>query len=698
MKRNKIQSTVARASKDIEINLARKHHHLHNSLAGDQRESLIQNSRNKNSLITEEEGIAATMPLSPQQQAEAAQNTTNGRQAPLKKSNAAIDFKDSSNSDISPKESSRGRGLFYLCLTLMGLLLFVTAILVAIYSFVLLDNEDVCYNPNSPQFHQTGTGYNLFATKTSYSAALSCLTGAALVSTPQLSPQLLVPPPVQPRKRPNYDELPKIFSQRKEDSLENIHKRLISEGCNIRQLHYYGRHAARYPSRKEIERIEQDMSAIQRRLNNPPSESNVAPPAKQQVGGESSRPHSSAAETPTANKSDVCLDPILPFKQWKFQLSPSHDDLITPVGFNETEAIARRFKSLYPQLFNATASKIELGVTGKLRTAQTLLAFMKHLDNFDNQVCKLSDFPKIGAAKEDTEKKLKAIQADTCFNGLTSKYKNDKLDFHNECKKYHKREQVIYDFGLRDSKRTQSIAESISKRLKLSKTSQLDVNETKAIYDTCRYESAFDSSRSSIWCNLFEEKELKFYEYLNDIGDFYNDAYGETQHFREACPITTDIMRRMMDEQQKKQSTAGGQLESNFYFTHSSVIQKLIAASVDLSRDSAYSEKSVMENLGRGSVPKERLWQTSLLSPFSANIAFSLYECPVKSQQLPNELNTEFVGPHKVIASLNEQPIVLGGCDSLVCDLKKLMYRGRMNIQKDCPLDEICSSFQFIVT
>lgn len=565
----------------------------------------------------------------------------------------------------------------WILLLSMSLTLIITAVLVAILTINLLDNEDTCFQ-NIP-FQQPS--YRLYSTKTTYSTAFSYLNPHLSDSNPVSSISLIK------SSDKNPIELPSIFS--KSDSLKTIHDRLTtnqgdnsSPNCKVRQFHYFGRHAARFPSSKNIDEINKLVSAVQNRIDLSKFSS---------LNNASNNNNQNNASS--ANTTNVCFNPLAPYKQWIPFALPNQGNLILDSGIEETNAIALRLKSIYPDLFNSSRTKIEIGTTEALRTAQTALVFLKQLDNFKLDFCSLDQFP---TESISDQAKADEISSNECYKQFIKKFYKEKLAFHKKCEDLSKVEfPLIYHLNLKEPNRTEFIANSVSKKLKLSKEDYLSSAEVDALYKICSYETALTGS--SIWCNLFSDSDLKFYEYINDVDDFFNQAYGHPDQFRSACPVTSELMKAFKTVKQQfdvnRQQTTP---EAHFYFTHSEVIQKILAASVDLEQDPQYAPNVILEHLKAGTTPKIRQWRTSIFTPFSANLAFTLYECPIQTSNTNyNYNNGEYTinvdqSPFKVVASLNEQPIKLDGCLDYVCDLNELMNDSRIDKERRCKLEDIC--------
>lgn len=529
--------------------------------------------------------------------------------------------------------------------------LLITAVLVAMLTINLLDNDDQCSN----NFPLQRLSYKLFATKTTYSTAHNYLAASNAYET-------------QYDKSVYPIELPDIFS--KSDSLKTIDERQRSLGCRVRQLHYFGRHAARFPNKKTIASMNQLLTDVQARIDL----------SKFSLNSNNNN------NNKTQNATSVCSNPLVPYKIWQSYFLPDQDNLVMESGYEETATIAKRFKSLYPELFDFNQTRVEFGVTEEIRTAQTALMFLKQVENYPLDFCSLLEFPTDGPSDPS---KANDIKNNRCFKSFLNKFHKDKLHFHKRCDSLHiEKVPISHNLNLKEPNTTHFISESVSKKLKLSKDNQLTAEETEAINKVCKFESAL--SGSSIWCNLFSDTDLKFYEYLDDVDDFFNQAFGHPDQWRSACPVTTELMSAF--KAARSQDPARSRPEAYFYFTHSEVIAKILAASVELENDQEYSSKKILAHLQSGTVPSARQWRSSLFTPFSANLAFTLYECP-KTVKLDSSKPMEFDvsdSSFKVVGSLNEQPIKLDGCSDFVCDLSALQDDGRINKEKRCRLEDIC--------
>lgn len=511
-------------------------------------------------------------------------------------------------------------------------------------------------------------------------------------------------------------------------SLAQLVAGLQGQGCQTKQFHYFGRHAARWPSERDWAKMNQRIREVQARIDlSKLGHDATTSHSERQLNRQQNPVNDNIQLINHANKDNqaipnetaatpqptTCFDPLVSYKQWRMSDvlgDESSADLITRTGLAETREIALRYKSLFPNLFDASkVTDLDFGVTEKIRTQQTALVFMKNIDEFKlDSTCKLDQFPSIDDLSGDIRQAnsgssqvsnvslsrdieiASRIRKDACFKELAKKYrKDDLLYFHDQCDDFNKeriRPRIPHDYQLRDKdpSRTEFIAKSVSKKLKLNESETLDTNQTKALYDACRYETAI--SGSSIWCSLFSEEELKFYEYLNDIDDFFRTAYGYEGISKPACVIGTNLFHAF------NRALDTNRTESNFYFTHSEVIQRLLALSTSLDNDETYSPVRVKDYLDSKRVPDDREWKNALLSPFSANIAFGVFQCP-------KDPNGKEGANIKILAALNEQPIHLKGCRDIVCKFNQLRDIGRLLKEKDCKkLEDYCEKEEHVFT
>lgn len=459
------------------------------------------------------------------------------------------------------------------------------------------------------------------------------------------------------------DDLPKPFD---EDSLESEHNDLLKDHCSPVALYFMGRHSARFPDGEDIDKYNGDLLELIKRMNS-------APAAR---GG--------------------CRKNRQDFLNWTPKMQTKHDNLITEMGANEERQIARRFKRLYPDFFDARKADIKIGVTEKVRTAQTGYEFLKEVDglNLDSS-CRNTPTNDPNQPQYDVDKVLGAA----CYKFLVDNYKQPFLDFHKQCERISGEEKIkdpLID-RVRDPKLKRRMARRVGKKLGLSNQENqnggggdadsapaISVKMLDSIWNMCKFETAMQNS--SIWCSLFEKKDVAMLEYIEDVNTYIKSAYGPKANPRQSCPVVGNLVESFQDVMQKSGAVSDQRKRAYFYFSHADPIKKLLAAFGMFKDDESFTSRRVAEFESELKVPKKRHWRSSLISPFSANLAFVLYRCPHESH------NGNARDKYKVLASVTEQPVKLGGCKNTDCNMQRFL--DAYENMRDCDLNKICRRAQ----
>lgn len=196
----------------------------------------------------------------------------------------------------------------------------------------------------------------------------------------------------------------------------------------------------------------------------------------------------------------------------------------------------------------------------------------------------------------------------------------------------------------------------------------------------CAFGHAIHGDNS--WCFAFSKQELRLIELLEDLDDYFGDAYGRDVNQKAPCTVARDLLSRIdsiVGQQQEDRSTKRTFLR----FSHAGAIKQLISyfglfeqINMDLPSESSSCESDKWDSR-RGD------WRSSLISPFSANIQFILYNCS----------STENAGSgidYRLLSLLQERPVVVRGCASDLCPLDQFLAQYRSSQQQQCNLKKIC--------
>lgn len=190
----------------------------------------------------------------------------------------------------------------------------------------------------------------------------------------------------------------------------------------------------------------------------------------------------------------------------------------------------------------------------------------------------------------------------------------------------------------------------------------LTLSDIETLYVSCNFGQAWQPAKGVPACQAFNEEELKILEYREELEYYWQDGYGFDINYDSGCVLIKDIVENF-ESVLKGESVKKG----IFYFTHSGTILKFLTF-LGLFKDSEQIKSNnfhVMKDA--------RLFRTSKIDPFGANIAFALS-------------NDSKVGLYH-----NERLTLIPGCQDLWCDFEvlKSVFKDRIS---NCDLKVICAT------
>ncbi|EEC05778.1 secreted multiple inositol polyphosphate phosphatase, putative, partial [Ixodes scapularis] len=386
-------------------------------------------------------------------------------------------------------------------------------------------------------------------------------------------------------------------------------------GCRPRAFFLYNRHTTRYPDRENIVEMQDVLPQLLRNILSAAQEKKV----------------------------HICETDLEQLERWKMPFKPHHDNKVTPSGKSVVGDQVRRLRRRFPGLFQGqfNASDFVVGYTSRERTRQTAEAFLEHLLSKQGERPEFLPSPGLGRFAHH-EQSVDAFPA-----GL-----QEKKSTPVEVDKFEKGPYM------------KRLLDTMSWRLGFNTSFvSRDADDVDIMYRACVFEYAIHDA--SPWCAAFDEAELKAIEFREDLDDYYKDAYGLKRNYAQACPIVRELVGRF-----RNVSKDPSQPTKLLYFSHAGGFKKVVAR-LGLYRD---AEPPLADGLCRQS---GRAWQSSLVCPFNANLAFVLFECTG--------------GGHQVATFLNEEVQRLPGCPSESCPLETFLELYD-EVARDCNVTEICSA------
>lgn len=442
-------------------------------------------------------------------------------------------------------------------------------------------------------------------------------------------------------RKKDGDELPKPFD---DDSLaEEDHDLRKGNKCRPVAFYFIGRHTARFPDAEDIEAYNKDLAGLVEELKTRPD----------------------------------CAQKRQEFLSWRSKMVAKHDNLITELGAREERDIARRFRAIYPEFFDTKQANIEIGVTSKWRTAQTGAAFLREVANLSlGSECASLPTNDVDQPNYNLDQVLGA----SCYKKLIELYEKPYLEFHKQCEKLSGVSKIRDSRvdRVKDPEVVRPIAQRVASKLGLE-SAALSPKLLDSVYQMCKFENALQDR--SVWCSLFEKRDVQALEYIEDVNSYFKSAYGPQANVNQSCPLVGHLLDAFHSVAREQNQTSGaGPRRAWFYFSHADPMKKLLATFKMFRDDESFSEQKLDRFVEELKVPKRRHWRTSIITPFSANLAFIMYRC----QRDPSR-PVKF----KILATVTEQPVKLAGCKDTDCNSERF-FSAYDNL-RHCDLGRVCA-------
>ncbi|KAJ6642688.1 Multiple inositol polyphosphate phosphatase 1 [Pseudolycoriella hygida] len=324
------------------------------------------------------------------------------------------------------------------------------------------------------------------------------------------------------------------------------------------------------------------------------------------------------------NSTEICESDLEKFRQWQFNSSNDNNitGSLTPQGENELKSLAYTYHRLFPNLIsrNYTKDDFLFQYTKTQRTQESFKAFAGAL--FGKDAVESIDASMNNSLLRPFETTPEWKEMEKSLDLPDSEIK--KFDESDEWKK------IIAELG---------------DLLAINRT--LTVDETKSVYDMCRFEEAFKPCKRSIWCAILSIEHFRIFEYREDLHKYYHVGHGSDINRKLECGLVQDMIARL-----------DSQLKVTGYFAHAETLMLLFTA-LGAFEDPTPLRADNYETMST------RAWKTSDISPFAANLAVVKY---------PGD---------KVKFLLNEKVYKFDWCDaeSDFCDwnIAKEKFAGRCN-------------------
>ncbi|XP_045133296.1 multiple inositol polyphosphate phosphatase 1-like isoform X1 [Portunus trituberculatus] len=387
-------------------------------------------------------------------------------------------------------------------------------------------------------------------------------------------------------------------------------------GCSAKQVWLLARHGTRFPTAN-------DMGHLVKLL----------PPLSQRIRDNHRHDRGCLKERDVSQLTD-----------WFPPFELRDREQLQEMGHDEMASIGTHWREFLPDLFDVDfdSSLFKIDFTVKNRTEQSAYHFLRGM--FGEDTVGNIELPKAYSPNFI----LRFYKA--CPRWLQEVYKNNETTY---------KERWLFT----ETEHFKKMVHAVSARLGFMHP--LSTDEVVAMYDECRYEAAWWPQRKSAWCSAFSHYDFEVMEYHQDLKYYYEDSFGHPMNGKTACQTLNDIRKLFQHAVQKD-----GEVKPRgvFYFAHDKTVFKVMA-SLGLFRPPQHLRHDNFEDM------RNRVWRTSFISPFAANLAFVLYKCEPE---------------YKVALFFQGEPVPIGeACQRTVCAWEEFQRWLKEN-HLSCDLNALC--------
>lgn len=386
--------------------------------------------------------------------------------------------------------------------------------------------------------------------------------------------------------------------------------------CNLVQINSVFRHGTRFPSVKDMAKIEEVHKKIIK----------------------------SKAHT------------VLPvaFQNWRLPFLKTKDKELASVGYQEMMILGNNFRERLHDLFNwkDVMKYIKVYTSSLSRSKLSAAAFFR---SFLNETKSLKEVTK---SIVENDQSLRFF--DNCPYYTSSVLKN----------KASKMEHIRFKNG----PEVKRIIKDIQQKWKLTDV-DLTPDDVVSLYIMCGYEIAtnlssymkphicpespagdglivcphqhnFKATETSPLCSLLESDQYAVLEYIYDLKHYWVKSYGKEINWLQACGLMSPIIQQIMEAARAHQTAMRSAAASNvplqnhldkqsfsrgvFWFGHAETLLPLVSLLGLFNQTSPVTSKTFSSRLVDMYDASKRFqtFRTANIVPFAGNLALELYHCP----------------------------------------------------------------------
>lgn len=358
-----------------------------------------------------------------------------------------------------------------------------------------------------------------------------------------------------------------------------------TERCSPVHLTAVIRHGSRYPTIKNVRRIQKLSELVRREASK---------------GSEGSK---------------VWLRDLQ--SRWEMWYTEDMDGQLVMKGRDDLRQLARRLAILFPSLLseeNMRRRRISFLTSSKHRCVSSVEAFQEGLQ----QHWGAHD---VEYSHEVDDKLMRFFER---CRGYVEGVQNNRTAL-LEVEKFKHREEM------------EGVRRRMAEKLGLPHH-RLTLDLVEAAFFLCSYELAIKSLHSP-WCFLFDERDAKVLEYKSDLKQYWKRSHGHVISSLSSCPLFHHVFRTLDKAGRPRRATEAPPEPASILVGHAETLLPLLSLLGLYKDQTPPTARNYHSQHGRS-------FRTSQIVPYAANLLFVLYDCQrgPRLQLLINESPVRFPG------------------------------------------------------
>ncbi|XP_017297146.1 multiple inositol polyphosphate phosphatase 1b [Kryptolebias marmoratus] len=305
--------------------------------------------------------------------------------------------------------------------------------------------------------------------------------------------------------------------------------------------------------------------------------------------------------------------------RWESWYTEDMDGQLVMKGRDDLRHLARRLASMFPSLLseeNVRRRRISFISSSKHRCVSSVEAFQ---DGLRQLYGRHDDPPEYSHEVDD-----KLMRFFERCRGYVDSVENNRTAL-MEVEKFKHGEEM------------EALRRRTAERLGLP-LQRLTPDLVEAAFFLCSYELSIKSVHSP-WCFLFDESDAKVLEYKSDLKQFWKRSYGHLVNRMSSCPLFHHVFRTLDKAGRPRRATEAAPEPASILVGHAETLLPLLSL-LGLYKDQTPPTATNYQS------QHGRSFRTSRIVPYAANLLFVLYDCRrgPRLQLLLNETPLRFPG------------------------------------------------------